>query len=165
MVKESNIPIELDLFDSFHLLDAWTDKPEEHVGEMTEQQLRAYQRRQRIAVMKVESRKLLFEGNFDGYVYLQAEKKKADVIWRDNLCRLLISSQYSPESVIKKLYPLLSGSRPIVVYSLSKENLLEAAWYMRNSRDFLNADITESSLRRYQVKLILKRFFVENCNY
>lgn len=65
--------------------------------------------------------------------------------------RLLISSQYCPSSVIKKLYPLLSGSRPIVVYSLSKENLLEAAWYMRNSKEFLNADITESSLRRYQV--------------
>lgn len=48
------------------LLDAWTDKPEQELAEMAEQQLRAYQRRQRVAAMKMESRKLLFEGNFDG---------------------------------------------------------------------------------------------------
>ncbi|KAI9497189.1 hypothetical protein BDB00DRAFT_18926 [Zychaea mexicana] len=70
------------------------------------------------------------------------------------LCRpnsLIISSQYAPETVIKKLVPYISGSRRIVVYSHSKEVLLEAAHYMRRSTEFLAVDITESSLRQYQV--------------
>ena len=67
------------------------------------------------------------------------------------LYSLIISSQYAPETVIKKLVPYLSGSRRIVVYSHSKEVLLEAAHYMRKSTEFLAVDITESNLRPYQV--------------
>lgn len=65
--------------------------------------------------------------------------------------RLIISSPYMPETVIKTLLPYVAGSRRIVVYSHSKEPLLEAAHWMRTSKDFLSSDITESSLRQYQV--------------
>ncbi|RCH90847.1 tRNA (adenine(58)-N(1))-methyltransferase non-catalytic subunit trm6, partial [Rhizopus stolonifer] len=93
-------------------------------------QKRAYIRRKTSWEYKVNSRKLLYEGNFDG---------------------LIISSSYQPETILKELSQYLSGSRPVVVYSFSKEVLLTAAYWMRRSKDFLNADITESSLREYQV--------------
>ncbi|KAI9262071.1 hypothetical protein BY458DRAFT_439247, partial [Sporodiniella umbellata] len=64
---------------------------------------------------------------------------------------LVISSSCTPESVISELMKYVSGSRPVVVYSFSKELLLQAAYWMRRSHEFINADITESFLRQYQV--------------
>ncbi|KAI9026474.1 hypothetical protein CLU79DRAFT_668609, partial [Phycomyces nitens] len=64
---------------------------------------------------------------------------------------LIISSCYKPETVIKKLSKYILGSRPVVVYSFHKEMLLDAAYMMRKSGEFIQSDITESSLREYQV--------------
>lgn len=64
---------------------------------------------------------------------------------------MVISSNCTPESIIKELMKYVSGSRPIVVYSFSKELLLQAAYWMRRCPEFINADITESFLRQYQV--------------
>lgn len=69
----------------------------------------------------------------------------------DKTHSLVISSNCSPESIIKELVKYVNGSRPVVVYSFSKEVLLQATYWMRRSRDFINADITESFLRQYQV--------------
>ncbi|KAI7903554.1 Gcd10p family-domain-containing protein [Cokeromyces recurvatus] len=103
---------------------------EDQVNQLDDDQKRAYQRRKTAWDYKVKSRKLLFEGDFDG---------------------LIISSAFQPESVLKVLKDYVAGSRPIVIYSFSKEVLLQAAFWMRRTRDFLNADVTESSLREYQV--------------
>ncbi|KAG2229072.1 hypothetical protein INT48_003286 [Thamnidium elegans] len=91
---------------------------------------RTYLRRKTAYDYKVKSRKLLHEGDFDG---------------------LILSSSLTPESVLKVLKQYVCGSRPIVVYSFNKEVLLQAAYWMRRSTDFLNAELTESSLREYQV--------------
>ncbi|CAO3685420.1 unnamed protein product [Rhizopus stolonifer] len=91
---------------------------------------RSYLRRKSSYDYKTKSRKLLFDGDFDG---------------------LVISSSCTPESVISELMKYVSGSRPVVVYSFSKELLLQAAYWMRRSHEFINADITESFLRQYQV--------------
>lgn len=91
---------------------------------------RSYLRRKTAYDYKVKSRQLLHEGDFDG---------------------LIISSTLEPESVIKGLMKYMCGSRPVVVYSFNKEVLLPAAYWMRRSKDFLNAELTESSLREYQV--------------
>ncbi|KAI9484075.1 MAG: Gcd10p family-domain-containing protein [Benjaminiella poitrasii] len=103
---------------------------EEEYEKLDDNHQRAYLRRKSAWDYKVKSRKLLFEGDFDG---------------------LIISSAFQPESVLKVLKDYVSGSRPVVVYSFSKEVLLQAAFWMRRTRDFLNADVTESSLREYQV--------------
>ncbi|OBZ84806.1 tRNA (adenine(58)-N(1))-methyltransferase non-catalytic subunit TRM6 [Choanephora cucurbitarum] len=110
--------------ETFELLSA------EEIERLDEDQTRAYNRRKTSWEYKVKSRKLLYEGNFDG---------------------LILSSSYQPETVLKELKQYISGSRPVVIYSFSKEVLLTAAYWMRRSKDFLNADITESSLREYQV--------------
>ncbi|KAI8324008.1 Gcd10p-domain-containing protein [Martensiomyces pterosporus] len=64
---------------------------------------------------------------------------------------LVISTNYSAMSVIKKLIPYLGGSRMLVVYDQSKEALVEAFAWLRESREFLNVQLTESWLREYQV--------------
>lgn len=91
---------------------------------------RSYLRRKTAYDYKVKSRQLLYEGDFDG---------------------LIISSACDPESIIKHLMKYMCGSRPAVIYSFNKETLLPAAYWMRRSKDFLNAELTESSLREYQV--------------
>ncbi|KAG0164647.1 tRNA (adenine(58)-N(1))-methyltransferase non-catalytic subunit trm6 [Apophysomyces sp. BC1034] len=110
--------------------DAWEDKTEEELKELTDNAMRSYLRRKKAAEVKAHSRKLLFDGGFDG---------------------LIISSSYAPETVLQYLTKYLNGSRPVVIYSYHKEALLSASHWMRKSEDYLQADITESSLRQYQV--------------
>ncbi|KAG2225938.1 hypothetical protein INT45_006634 [Circinella minor] len=129
-ILESVHTIPLAKIDPNESEEEFVPRSEEEIAAMSEAELRGYERRQKVAASKAETRKLFFDGKFDG---------------------LIISSQYTPETVIKKLVPYLSGSRRIVVYSHSKEVLLEAAHYMRKSTEFLAVDITESSLRQYQV--------------
>ncbi|TPX72865.1 hypothetical protein SpCBS45565_g00236 [Spizellomyces sp. 'palustris'] len=75
-------------------------------------------------------RALLYAGGFDG---------------------LFIISQYDVKEIIETLSPYLAGSRPVVVYSPYKETMLESFLHLRNSRDFVNAQLTESWIREYQV--------------
>jgi len=65
---------------------------------------------------------------------------------------LLIASGFNTIDVIEKLKPYIGGSRPIVAYSLYKETLLETFNYLRNSPEFVNAQITESWMREHQAK-------------
>ncbi|KAJ1789499.1 tRNA (adenine(58)-N(1))-methyltransferase non-catalytic subunit trm6, partial [Coemansia sp. RSA 2399] len=64
---------------------------------------------------------------------------------------LVVSTNYNPLSVIKRLVPRLGGSRMLVVYDQSKEALLESFAWLRESHEFLNVQLTESWLREYQV--------------
>ncbi|KAJ2077049.1 tRNA (adenine(58)-N(1))-methyltransferase non-catalytic subunit trm6 [Coemansia sp. RSA 988] len=74
-----------------------------------------------------------------------------DTFSRGEFDALVISTNYNPKSVIKKLTPHLGGSRMLVVYDQFKEPLLEAFAWLRESPEFLNVQITESWLREYQV--------------
>jgi tRNA (adenine-N(1)-)-methyltransferase non-catalytic subunit len=65
--------------------------------------------------------------------------------------RLIVASQYTPLSILDKLLPFLSGSRPVVFFSIHKEFLTEAYYHMKISDKYLNVQLTESWLRRYQV--------------
>ncbi|KAJ2557130.1 tRNA (adenine(58)-N(1))-methyltransferase non-catalytic subunit trm6 [Coemansia sp. RSA 1933] len=64
---------------------------------------------------------------------------------------LVVSTNYNPLTVIKRLVPRLGGSRMLVVYDQSKEALLESFLWLRESREFLNVQLSESWLREYQV--------------
>lgn len=97
---------------------------------MTGKDLEGYHRRLKAYNIVEESRKILFEGDFDG---------------------LIIASQYQPESILEKLLQYVRGSRPVVVYHTYKEALLETSTWMRKSPDLLAPQITESWLRKSQV--------------
>ncbi|CAG8727344.1 23920_t:CDS:10 [Cetraspora pellucida] len=77
-----------------------------------------------------EARKILWQGGFDG---------------------LLVASQYQPESILETLVPYLARSRPIIIYHINREVLVNTCVHMRISGKFLNPQITESWLRGYQV--------------
>ena len=100
------------------------------VTQLTGKDLEGYHRRLKAYNIVEESRKILFEGNFDG---------------------LIIASQYQPESILEKLVQYVRGSRPVVVYHTYKEALLETSTWMRKCPDLLAPQITESWLRKSQV--------------
>ncbi|CAG8626433.1 8019_t:CDS:2, partial [Scutellospora calospora] len=64
---------------------------------------------------------------------------------------LLVASQYQPESILDTLVPYLAGSRPIIIYHINKEVLVNTCVHMRISGKFLNPQLTEGWLREYQV--------------
>ncbi|KAF8918490.1 tRNA (adenine(58)-N(1))-methyltransferase non-catalytic subunit trm6, partial [Dissophora ornata] len=100
------------------------------VTKLTGKDLEGYHRRLKAYTIVEESRKILFEANFDG---------------------LIIASQYQPESILEKLLPYVRGSRPVVVYHPAKEALLETSTWMRKCPDLLAPQLTESWLRKSQV--------------
>jgi tRNA (adenine-N(1)-)-methyltransferase non-catalytic subunit len=65
--------------------------------------------------------------------------------------RLIVASQYTPMSILETLLPYVAGSRPVVIYHIHKEFLVDAFYQMKQSNSFLNVQLTESWLRRYQV--------------
>ncbi|KAJ2852465.1 tRNA (adenine(58)-N(1))-methyltransferase non-catalytic subunit trm6 [Coemansia brasiliensis] len=77
--------------------------------------------------------------------------KSIDTLNGGEFDALVISTNYSPVSVINKLEPYLGGSRMLVVYDPCKEPLLEAYTMLRQSPAFINVQLTESWLREYQV--------------
>lgn len=111
-------------------LDSFEILTDEQYNSLEDDDKRGYTRRKAAWEKKVKSRQLLHEGDFDG---------------------LIISSALQPETILKELMKYICGSRPIVIYSFNKEVLLPAAYWMRRSNDFLNSELTESSLREYQV--------------
>ncbi|KAG0300847.1 tRNA (adenine(58)-N(1))-methyltransferase non-catalytic subunit trm6 [Dissophora globulifera] len=100
------------------------------VTELTGKDLEGYHRRLKAYKIVEESRRILFEGNFDG---------------------LVVASQYQAESILEKLLQYVGGSRPVVVYHPAKEALLETSTWMRRCPDLLAPQVTESWLRKSQV--------------
>ncbi|RHZ59921.1 hypothetical protein Glove_360g58 [Diversispora epigaea] len=99
-------------------------------SKLSEKELKFYHRKKANYERIDSTRELLFKGGFDG---------------------LLIASQYQPESILETFIPYLRGSRPIVIYHINKEVLMNTCVHMRISRIYLNPTITESWLRGYQV--------------
>ncbi|KAI9209595.1 Gcd10p family-domain-containing protein [Polychytrium aggregatum] len=66
---------------------------------------------------------------------------------------LVLASRHDTVLLLEKLGHLVAGSRPVAVYSPYKETLMEAFMFLRNSPDYINAQLTESWLREYQVPI------------
>ncbi|KAJ1995413.1 tRNA (adenine(58)-N(1))-methyltransferase non-catalytic subunit trm6 [Coemansia umbellata] len=111
----------------YHEMEPFT---EELAKNATEDDINGRERRMRGHTKLSDNLRNLREGEFDA---------------------LVISTNYNPLSVIKKLVPYLGGSRMLVVYDQSKEALLESFAWLRESCEFLNVQLTESWLREYQV--------------
>ncbi|KAG0195655.1 tRNA (adenine(58)-N(1))-methyltransferase non-catalytic subunit trm6 [Mortierella sp. GBA30] len=110
--------------------DEKTPDEMQDVTQLSGVDLEGYHRRLKAYNIVEESRKILFEGNFDA---------------------LIVASQYQPESILEKLLPYVRGSRPVVVYHSAKEALLGTSTYMRRRPDLLAPQLTESWLRKSQV--------------
>ncbi|KAF9945353.1 tRNA (adenine(58)-N(1))-methyltransferase non-catalytic subunit trm6 [Mortierella alpina] len=110
--------------------DEKTPDEMQDVTQLTGMDLEGYHRRLKAYNIVEESRKALFEADFDA---------------------LIVASQYQPESILEKLLPYVRGSRPVIVYHSSKEALLETSTYMRKRPDLLAPQLTESWLRKSQV--------------
>ncbi|RKO94248.1 Gcd10p family-domain-containing protein [Blyttiomyces helicus] len=100
------------------------------IGSAKESALQKYERVKKRMDTYAAIRAELNEGNFDG---------------------LFISTMFNVKEVIDELGKYLGGSRPLVVYSPYKELLVESYLHLRSSREFVNASITESWIREYQV--------------
>ncbi|KAJ1735355.1 tRNA (adenine(58)-N(1))-methyltransferase non-catalytic subunit trm6 [Coemansia biformis] len=74
-----------------------------------------------------------------------------DMLNHGGLDALVVSTNYNPTTVLKRLVPYLGGSRMLVVYDQYKEPLVEAYAWLRGSPDFLNVQLSEGWLREYQV--------------
>ncbi|KAF9122136.1 tRNA (adenine(58)-N(1))-methyltransferase non-catalytic subunit trm6 [Mortierella sp. 14UC] len=110
--------------------DEKTPDEMQDVTQLTGKDLEGYHRRLKAYNIVEESRKTLFEGNFDA---------------------LIVASQYQPESILEKLLPYVAGSRPVIIYHGTKEALLETSTWMRRCPDLLAPQLTESWLRKSQV--------------
>ncbi|CAG8635317.1 522_t:CDS:2, partial [Dentiscutata heterogama] len=99
-------------------------------SKLSQKDLKFYLRKKANYEKVQEARKILWQGGFDG---------------------LLVASQYQPESILDTLVPYLAGSRPIIIYHINREVLVNTCVHMRISGKFLNPQITESWLRQYQV--------------
>ncbi|RIB22294.1 Gcd10p family-domain-containing protein [Gigaspora rosea] len=99
-------------------------------SKLSQKDLKFYLRKKANYEKVQEARKILWKGGFDG---------------------LLVASQYQPESILDTLVPYLAGSRPIIIYHINREVLVNTCVHMRISGKFLNPQLTESWLREYQV--------------
>ncbi|CAG8450142.1 15670_t:CDS:10 [Dentiscutata erythropus] len=99
-------------------------------SKLSQKDLKFYLRKKANYEKVQEARKILWQGGFDG---------------------LLVASQYQPESILDTLVPYLAGSRPIIIYHINREVLVNTCVHMRISGKFLYPQITESWLRQYQV--------------
>ncbi|KAJ1969333.1 tRNA (adenine(58)-N(1))-methyltransferase non-catalytic subunit trm6 [Dimargaris xerosporica] len=110
--------------------DAPVQFDDKDMTEMSELDRRGHERRKATFLRVQAAQTALWQGGWDG---------------------LVIASQYQPESILNELVPYVGGSRPIVVYSPSKEPLVTTAAFMKTSPDYLFPQITESWIREYQV--------------
>ncbi|CAG8497223.1 5795_t:CDS:10 [Ambispora leptoticha] len=92
---------------------------------LSENDRKGYNRRKAVYNKLKETKQLLLNGEFDG--------------------------QYQPESILETLVQYVAGSRPIVIYHINKEVLVNTCVQMRLAKHYLNPQITESWLRDYQV--------------
>ncbi|RXK41998.1 hypothetical protein M231_00719 [Tremella mesenterica] len=74
-----------------------------------------------------------------------------DELYMGNWDGLILATELSPISIISRLIPYLGGSAPIVVYSPYLQILAEVLHWSKKDPRFLNATLTESWSRTYQV--------------
>ncbi|CAO3667126.1 unnamed protein product [Umbelopsis ramanniana] len=110
--------------------EGWIEFTEEEFEGLTDREKINYTRRRKTVKRIEAARAILNEGGFDG---------------------LIVASQYLPMSILDRLLPFVAGARPVVIYNINKEVLIDAFLHMRSSNEYVGVQMTESWLRRYQV--------------
>uniref|UniRef100_A0A8D8ZZ89 tRNA (adenine(58)-N(1))-methyltransferase non-catalytic subunit TRM6 n=1 Tax=Cacopsylla melanoneura TaxID=428564 RepID=A0A8D8ZZ89_9HEMI len=86
------------------------------------------------------------------YVSDPALKTQVESILTKKVDGLIIVCKEHPESVLKKFIKYVAPSRPIIIYSLYREPLVDLFMELKNTKlPVINVRLTESFLRTYQV--------------
>lgn len=64
---------------------------------------------------------------------------------------LVIAAKEHPANLVKELLPLVKPSRPIVIFSLCKEVLMELYVELKSTSKVNNLHLTSNWLRMYQI--------------
>lgn len=79
------------------------------------------------------------------------ENELACTILKQQVDSLVIVAKEHPSNIVKALLPFVKPSRPIVIFSLSRELLMEMYVELKSTSDVTNLRITSNWLRMYQV--------------
>lgn len=109
--------------------DEFTEKTPEELKSMRSHQRGQYYRKKRRADNYNEVRTLIDHGKFDA---------------------LIVGTELYVPTLISRLVPAVSGSRPIVVYDAAKEALVETTHVLHRDLRVLAPTIMETRVRRYQ---------------
>lgn len=81
----------------------------------------------------------------------QLDNERACELLRDNMDGLVVVAKEHPMSIVNALLPFMKPSRPIVIFSLSREILMEAFIELKTSGNVTGLRLTSNWLRMYQV--------------
>ncbi|KAM7352461.1 tRNA methyltransferase 6 non-catalytic subunit [Cochliomyia hominivorax] len=81
----------------------------------------------------------------------QLENKRAVSLMQQKFDSLVIAAKEHPANLVKELLPFVKPSRPVVVFSLCKEVLMELYVDLKTSSKITNLHLTSNWLRMYQI--------------
>lgn len=83
-----------------------------------------------------------------GWVF---ENEKACTILREQMDGLVVVAREHPSNILKTLLPFVKPSRPVVVYGLSKELLMELYVELKTTSIVTSLRLTSNWMRTYQI--------------
>ncbi|XP_075149163.1 tRNA methyltransferase 6 non-catalytic subunit [Haematobia irritans] len=81
----------------------------------------------------------------------QLENQRAVDLIHAKFDSLVIASKEHPSNLVRELLPFVKASRPIVIFSLSKEVLMELYVELKTGSKVTNLHLTSNWLRMYQI--------------
>lgn len=81
----------------------------------------------------------------------QIDNERACELLRDNMDAMVIVAKEHPLTIVNALLPFMKPSRPVVIFSLSREILLETFIDLKTSGNVTGLRLTSNWLRMYQV--------------
>lgn len=81
----------------------------------------------------------------------QKENKRACELLKEKFDSLIIVAREHPSSIVKTLLPFLKSSRPIVIFNLSKEILMELYVELKSTTKITGLHLKSNWLRMYQI--------------
>ncbi|EPZ34931.1 Eukaryotic initiation factor 3, gamma subunit domain-containing protein [Rozella allomycis CSF55] len=96
-------------------------------------------------VQKFEMSKAKFDAT------TQKVKNNRENLMKGDFDALIVFSKHEPQSIINRLSKYIYPSRPLVAFSTCREVLSSSYVSLRQSKQFVNVQLTESWIRNYQV--------------
>lgn len=81
----------------------------------------------------------------------QIDNERACELLRENMDAMVIVAKEHPLAIVNALLPFMKPSRPVVIFSLSREILLETFIDLKTSGNVTGLRLTSNWLRMYQV--------------
>lgn len=79
------------------------------------------------------------------------ENERGCELLRENLDALIIVAKEHPVAIVNSLLPFIKSSRPVVIFSLSRDLLVETFINLKTSNKVTGLKLTSNFLRDYQV--------------